>query len=344
MVEPRRTRITLAHVAEAAGVAESTASRILNGYSKQFRVRQEVRDRVIESAERLGYKPNPIVRSIAAKRTNLVAVVGWPMDASDQAMLGAAVSRLNAAGKHVGTTFLRAERAGHDLPSWRFDGALVLHAGVREAVEALEADGIPYVSLLGVRGDLHGDTVGYDRERSVGMALSHLTGLGHRRAALLSPRLPEGIRASEPESLRALWRTAWSAGCARAGVADTASVPGEASELGEFLASTVRDGVVTAVACDSDAVGSLVLQAAAQEGLRVPDELSVIALTENIPARLSTPRMTAVRQPSEACGEAAADLLLERLDGEGRTSPRDLCLAPELVEGESTSRAARVPV
>src|SRR5690606_11819213 len=67
-------RVTLARVAEMAGVAESTASRVINGYTENFRVRPEVRARVLDAARRLNYRPNPMVRSISAKKTNLVAV------------------------------------------------------------------------------------------------------------------------------------------------------------------------------------------------------------------------------------------------------------------------------
>ena len=60
-------RVTLARVAELAGVAESTASRVINGYTENFRVRPEVRKRVLEAARKLNYRPNPMVRSISSR-------------------------------------------------------------------------------------------------------------------------------------------------------------------------------------------------------------------------------------------------------------------------------------
>lgn len=330
-------RVTLARVAEMAGVAESTASRVINGYTENFRVRPEVRARVLDAARRLNYRPNPMVRSISAKKTNLVAVVGWASDGVNRTALAEAVRVLKAGGKHVCTTFLDPDSGGHELPSWRVDGAIALQVRDPADVVELEQQGLPYVSINGHAGP-GGDAVTFDEAQGTNLALEHLLGLGHRRFAYcfldkLRPS-PRGIRHAAVTQRR----DALADGLAARGLAAPAGLDAFGLDPIGFCRECILGPGVTAVIAFDDVVASYLMQALNTLGRNVPDDVSVVSFNDELPSRMASPPLTTVALPAAEAGRRAGELLLERLASDTPIPHRDLVLPETLVERRSTAR------
>ncbi|MFG0306881.1 MAG: LacI family DNA-binding transcriptional regulator [Phycisphaerales bacterium JB040] len=338
MTRRRSDRVTLATVARMAGVAESTASRVLNGYTQNFRVRPEVRQKVLDAAQHLNYRPNPMVRSISAKRTNLVAVVGWASDGVNRTALSEAVRVCSGGGKHVCTTFLQPDNAGHELPSWRVDGAIVLQVRIEEDLAELEASGLPYVSINGATGP-GGDSVTFNEAQGMNLALDHLHELGHSKIAYMyleqarvNPRgIPHG-------SVRAR-REAYADGMERLGLEpiegwDRFDIP-----FRDYVRDVVLGQGATAIIVYDDVMALYLIQAASATGLSIPEDLSIVAFNDELPARAATPPLTTVRLPAAEAGRRAGDLLLERLalSPEEQPESRRIVLAQELVTRQSTA-------
>lgn len=332
------SRVTLASVAKLAGVAESTASRVLNGYTRNFRVRPEVRQRVLDAARELKYKPNPMVRSISAKRTNLIAVVGWASDGVNRTALGEAVRLCRAAGKHVCTTFLRADNAGHELPSWRVDGALALQVRVESDLEELEAAGLPYVSINGLAGE-GGDSVTFHEANGMEQAVEHLFALGHRKIGYLyleqervNPRgLPHGsVRARRDAYLDALERR---------GLSPVAGWDRFEVHFEDYVRQFIVGTGATAIVVYDDVMSLYTIQAAHKFGIRVPEDLSIVTFNDELAARVATPPLTTIALPAAEAGAKAAELLLERLELEEEERPpsRNVVLDQKLVIRASTA-------
>jgi DNA-binding LacI/PurR family transcriptional regulator len=89
---------------------------------------------------------------------------------------------------------------------------------------------------------------------------------------------------------------------------------------------------------DQSVIG--LLKAAADRGIRVPTDLSVVAMLDESLAELATPPLTTIGFPSDDLGRAAARILLDRLD-RGRTTPDQVLVAPELTVRGSTARPPR---
>jgi LacI family transcriptional regulator len=334
--DTRRERPTLARVAKLAGVAESTASRVLNGYTRGFRVRPEVRQRVLRAAADLNYKPNPMVRSISAKRTNLVAIVGWASDGVNRTAVQEAVRLLMAGGKHVCTTFLQPDANGHDLPSWRVDGALVVRARVEKDLEELEGQQLPYVSINGLTGP-GGDSVTFNEADGMGQAIDHLVSLGHTRIAYGYVRRERHGGPGTPHAAVATRRTAYLEHLERHGLTPLAGYDHDDIDYIDFVRTYLANDRASAVVAYDDSTALFIIQSLDQLGLRVPDDLSVVAFNDELPARMATPPLTTVSIPAAEAGRRAAELLLERLASEEPVATRHVVLKETLVVRRSSS-------
>ncbi len=100
------------------------------------------------------------------------------------------------------------------------------------------------------------------------------------------------------------------------------------------------DGLVatgaTAVLCASDPLALGAIRAVRRRGLQVPADVSVVGFDDSALMRFTDPPLTTVRQPIEAMGRAAVELLISQLDGD-RDGPMELLYAPELVVRGSTA-------
>jgi LacI family transcriptional regulator len=330
-------RVTLARVAELAGVAESTASRVINGYTENFRVRPEVRARVLDAAKKLNYRPNPMVRSISAKKTNLVAVVGWASDGVNRSALSEAVRVLRGGGKHVCTTFLDSDYSGHELPSWRVDGAIALQVRDPADVVELERQALPYVSINGHAGD-GGDAVTFDEAQGTRLALDHLAGLGHKKFAYcfldrLRPS-PRGIRhAAVMKRQNALIEGVQGLGFEMPSGVDRFEV-----DMMQYCRECVVGAGATAVIAFDDVVASYLIQSLNALGKSVPEDVSVVSFNDELPSKMASPPLTTVALPASEAGRLAGEMLLERLSSDEPIEHRDVVLPQSMVMRKSTAK------
>lgn len=331
---------TLAAVAALAGVAESTASRVINGYSHNFRVRPEVRAKIFEAAAELNYRPNPVVRTREEKQTNLVAVVGWASEGVNRSAIGEAVRVCDDAGKHVCTTFLHPDSMGLELPTWRVDGAIVLQSRQPADVLELEARRLPYVSVNGYAGE-HGDSVTFHERDGMNQLLEHLAGLGHERIAYAyierERHIPRGLRHGAVDARRIAYKELLE----EKGMPVLPGFDHADIDHLDYVWSYVIGANATALIAYDDITALFLIQAAHVLGLRVPQDLSVVAFNDELPARMATPPLTTVALPAVEAGKRAGELLVERLkitDPSAQPEARRVVLHPRLVIRRSTAK------
>lgn len=318
-------QVTLAEVAKQAGVSLATASRVLNGSTRQ--VSEELSDRVLRTAERLGYVPNASAQALARNSSSLVGLVVHDITDPYFSCIAAGVTRVaEEAGLVVvlGTTGRRPEREVELLSTLRAHRArAVVLAGSRTTDRASQSRLAAEIDAFTEQGGrvacvsqakLGTDTV-VPGNRAGGRALARaLADLGHKKFAVLG---------GPSELVVARDRLAgFKAGLADAGIAPPAVVNGAFTRDGgyaaamELLVSKTRATCVFAV---TDVMAMGAMAALRERGVRVPEDMSIAGFDDIPTLRDTVPALSTVRLPLEEMGEIAAGLVLDAGDDEIRT-------------------------
>lgn len=314
-------RLRIDEVARLAGVSTATVSRAL---ANPARVSAATRARVLEVVRRTGYTPNVAGRSLRAARSGMVLVVVPTFITAFFSELLLGVDRALSAhgfGLLVGNL--------HDVPekearlvelvlAGQADGVILLDGRILRGPRGSLAElGVPLVavSVPPDRPDLPAVLV-QEREGAA-MVAQHLLGLGHRRFAFIG-----GPAGHIDQERWAGFRDT----LAGAGV-DPATVlrlPGDfhgPSGLAAGRAFVTVRPLPSAVFAASDMMAVGFMRSLHDAGLRVPDDVSVVGFDGIEFADYCVPPLTTVRQPREAMGRIAAELLVRLLRGE--TIPPD---------------------
>jgi DNA-binding LacI/PurR family transcriptional regulator len=347
---------TLQDLATALGVSRTTVS---NAFNRPDQLSPELRERVLEKARALGYPgPNPMARMLRTGHAGAIGLVfsdDLPYAVSDPTAI-ALLQGIARVCQQAGTGLLilpakDAETARRTIGHAAVDGFILycMPDGSDVAAGVLER-GLPVVTV-----DQPGlpdlPAVCIDDRAGAEAAAAHAIGLGHRRLAVLSlDLLPDGWSGPVDEARLSAARYAgmvsriegYRAAAAAAGI-DPRTIPiderpGNTEEGGAAGARALlmRDPRPTALLCMSDRLALGALQAAAELGLDVPGDLSVIGFDDIPVASQVTPALTTVRQPLVEKGVLAAELLLTSTE-----PPRKHLLRAELV---SRGSSGPVPV
>jgi DNA-binding LacI/PurR family transcriptional regulator len=348
-----RVKVGLKSVARAVGVCPSTVS---NAYNRPDQLSPALRERVLSVAAELGYPgPDPVARSLRTGRASAIGIVfheclSFAFDDAAAVRFLQGVSEVSdvhglavvlVPGLSYGTTMTDAVRRA------AVDG-LLLHGlvGAHPLLSAALSRRLPLVVVDGVPVD-GADFVGIDDALAAETATRHLLELGHRRIGFLSLSLADdligplepGRVAPAPDSVarRRLL------GCARALAAfglDWSDVA--VQECGPSTIEAGRDrthallehGSPTAVFAFSDALALGAKLAAAERGLTVPGDLSIVGFDGTAPAG---ERLTSIHQSQRTKGRVAAERLIRALGSSPSPAGHEL-LPTELVLGQTTGR------
>jgi DNA-binding LacI/PurR family transcriptional regulator len=328
---------TIADVAARAGVGLGTVSRVLNGSTK---VREGTRAKVQAAIDQLGYRPNPLARGLSRGRCQTLGVmVPFFTHASAVERLRGVVAGLDGSRYdlvlfNVEAPLHRDEHLAAVGGPGRVDGLLVLSMPVppRELAR-LTAAGMAVV-LVDAAGRGVPSVVTDDVEGGR-LATRHLVELGHRAIAFVGdePRNALGFRSGRARE------QGYQAVLDEAGLPSDPRlrrfVPHEREAARAMALDLLDTGPErpTAVFTTSDVQAMGVLAAAADLGLRVPEDLSVVGFDDiELSAHIG---LTTVRQPLFDSGRLGVELLLAGLDGEP-APPRRHQLPLELVRRTTT--------
>jgi LacI family transcriptional regulator len=310
---PRR-RPTIQDLARAAATSASTASRALsgNGY-----VAADVRVRVLEAAERIGYVPDNNARTLRNRTSRAVGMLISDLRNPFYAHLAAGIEeQLRSAGYHVivvnndGEAEVEVEGARTFL-AVRVSAAIITPVSDR-AVRMLMNDGVPIVQADRMVEGLTSDGVLVDNVRGAREITEHLIGLGHTRIALLIDETDWTTGAGRLEGYRAAFRDA-----------GLPVDPGLAVPT-RFPPHTAREAVldllgrrpdVTALFAANNMLAEGAFQALQQAGCAVPREMSLVAFDDVPWMSMVSPGITTVDQHTDDLGRACAQLVVERIAG-----------------------------
>jgi DNA-binding LacI/PurR family transcriptional regulator len=346
---------TLADVAANLGVSRTTVS---NAYNRPDQLSPALRERVLDAARQLGYNgPDPMARSLRRGRAGSLGLVFDHRlqyifnDPAAVLFLSGVAAGCEEQGTGLALVPQLPEGAAEVVRSALVDGYVMFCTPENdERLDAVRARGLPYV-LVDFSPYVEGPRVNIDDRGGARAAAQHLIDLGHRRFGLVvpfddgAPTAALAEEAADPTKTidHTRWRCfirherliGWREPLDAAGI-DWASVPvGSAPEDGadtgyraavQLLDRAERP---TAIVCLSDVLAFGVMRAAAERGIRVPQDLSIVGYDDV--AEAASAALTTVYQPHAAKGEEAVRLLTEGGD--------DVLLPTELVVRASSGPA-----
>jgi len=329
--------LTVAAIAQLAGVSPPTVSKVLNGRSG---VARETQRRVTELLREQGYRrPEKVTRAALVE----VVFYGGLSNLTVEVMRGVKQVAVEH-GLAVGfTDALREASTGRswaqDLLARRPTGVIAVHAPLIEDHGLLAASAIPLVAVDPGSEPLQPiPSVGGANRRGGFAAAQHLLDLGHRRIAVITGPLERACARDRLDGARAALAAAGGPldeGLVRAGM--WFSFEDGLNHGRELLR---LPDPPTAMLCGNDLQALGVYEAARQAGVRIPGDLSVVGFDDISYAMWCGPSLTTVRQPLAEMGAIAARLVLALAEGETVTQAR-VELATALIVRDSTAPPAR---
>jgi len=344
--EYRKEMATIKDVAAVAGVSFTTVSHVVNNSRP---VSADVRAKVERAIRDLNYVPSAVARSLKARSTATIGLLVPNGTDPYFAELARGVEDTCAA-KGYCVIFCNsdddpAKQQGYlrVLREKRIDGLIVASAG-EDAVlaESLSNAGEPIVVVDRNIEGLNADLVQIDHERGAWLATRHLLSLGHVRIGCITGPVTGAVSAMRVHGfLRAL---------AQHGIEvdKDAIVEGDVSGAGGYHAAqrlfeTMRPSAIFA---GNDMMGIGALRAAAERGIAVPKDCSIIGFDDIEMARYTYPSLSTVGNSVRTLGEIAAQTLIERIVGTASAGGasggapsmpvRRRVVAPQLIAREST--------
>ena len=334
--------ITIRDVARQAGVSVATVSRVLNNSAL---VSPDTRDVVMKAVTQLGYRPNANAQALATQGSDTIGVV--VMDVSD-AFFGALVKAVDTVAQQhqkyvlIGNSYHEAEKERHAIEVLirQRCSALIVHSKALSDDELSDfMQHIPGMVLINriVPGYAH-RCVGLDNVSGALMATRMLLNHGHQRIGYLSSN--HGI---EDDDMR---REGWSKALQEQGIiapdswigSGSPDMQGGEAAMVELLG---RNLGLTAVFAYNDSMAAGALTTLKDNGIVVPQHLSLIGFDDIPISRYTDPQLTTVRYPVMSMAKLATELALLGAAGKlDREAPH--CFMPTLVRRHSVAQRQTV--
>ena len=347
--------ITMRDVAQDSGFSPATVSIVLNNAPLARYIAPATKKRIEESAKKLGYRPNAMARFLRSKRSHSMGVILF--DVTDPFCIPVLRGIENAlyASSYV-PIFAdahnqpnRFERYLEMLLEHHVEGLIVVANWLVVDIHLLADVSKRDIPAATIGWEMPGDTVSsvmVDNETGGRIALEHLHQLGHRKIAFI--RGPKRIIDSAPR-----WRGVQKYAHAAGMEIDPALVlqlpdsldPNSSFEGGQRLTEELlqKKKKFTALMAFDDVTAMGAIRALTRAGVRVPEQCSVTGFDDVAMSALSAPSLTTVRQPLEAMGTNAVNIVMDGI--KARLEKRDWSamrqkMSPELVIRDSTRDVA----
>jgi LacI family transcriptional regulator len=330
--------ITLKTVAHYLGLTPGTVSAVLNDAPSARSIPQQTKNRILAAAKELNYRPNFFARTLRNKRTYTVGVIAEEIgDVYGSGVISGIEQYLRKHNYFFLTVAHRhdpelLERYSHILSGRGVEGIITVDTTVHETPT------LPTVAVASHKKIKGVTNITLDHHRAAVLALLHLKNLCHEHIAFMK---------GQPTSSDS--RDRWDAICQVADAIGLRIDPALVVELegddptpmvGYPFAQQLlaRGKPFTALFAYNDISAIGAIRAFQEQGLRVPEDVSVMGFDDIPGAALQSPSLTTVRQPLNRMGQVAAEILLERIEGK-QEYPAEIAIEPELIVRESTGKA-----
>lgn len=330
--------VTIKDVAKAAGVSYSTVSRALSGSPE---ISRDTRERILQVCKDMNYTANTVARAMVMKSTKLLGLILTGVNNPFMAELAYHIDRqARARGYNIvlcnSSRDLEQERELFELMIGRQVDGIILFPCGPESYETLRPylPRIPTVFIGENLREVPESYVSVDNFRGAYIGVEYLHGLGHRDILYFGRR-----RGSTTHQLRA---DGYAAACRDLGLTPqycNNTFPLTSIKYGYQLAKQLfaQKRTYTAIfaATDTNALG--ILQAAEENGIRIPEDISLLGFDNIHDSGLPRINLTTVEQPKKMMASVAVESLLDKVQSELAGYAHRI-LMPALIERSSCAR------
>ena len=328
-------RVTLKTIADHLGLTPGTVSAALNNSPAARSIPEHTKNRIIEAAQALNYRPNFFARTLRLRRTYTIGVIAEEIGDAYGAMVIRGIEEYLRKNNYFFLTVIHR----HDPKLLQTYAQMLLTRGVEGFITTdtslTEKLALPTVAVAGHQRVEGVTNIVLDHKRAARLALEHLKSLGHENIAFI-----KGQTLSSDSSDR------WNAICEVAKELDigvrseltvqlegTDSTPAIGYPFAKQLLARKQPFSALFAYNDISAIGSL--WAFHEAGLRVPEDISVVGFDDTPGAAFSHPPLTTVRQPLVRMGQIAAQTVVDLIESRGEFVP-EIAIEPELVVRQSS--------
>lgn len=331
---------TLSTISQKTGFSVTTVSRVLSGQAEKYRISERARKIVLEEAERCNYSPNIIARNLRTNKTNTIGLILPSVSNPYFADLSSVIIAEANSRKYTTIVLDSMESESNQeaciatLMARRVDGIIVAPCGTDPAI--FEEINKKHVPVILVDRFYEGSDLPYvtTNNYSGGVeAVNSLIRNGHRNIACI-----QGVKTSAPNKKRI---AGYKAAMTDAGLEDNILVVGNEFSLQNGYLETKlllnRSPRPTAMFTLSNTIALGAIKAIREAGMKIPEDISLIAFDNNIYMDFLTPPISRISQPVEDMAKLAVKLLFESIESHNRINTK-LELAPDFISRESVKK------
>ena len=339
----RKAPASLATLSAQLGLSAAAISRVLNRAEAAKSIPKATQDRIFAAAKKVNYRPNAVARSLRHGRSMTIGVLvpevseGYTtlvLSGLEQGLLQAGYVYFLISHHHRIEVVERAETM---LLERSVDGIVAIDTLLPRPTQ------LPTVTVSCPDSHESVTNIVLNHRRAAELAIDHLTGLGHRRIALI-----KGQSFSSDTEPR--WQAIQQAAARARLKLDPrifAQLEGDSPghEPGYFAAQSLlaAKAPFTALFTFNDVAAIGAIRALREAGLRVPQDVSVVGFDDVQSAAFQNPGLTTVRQPLRNMGMLAAEAIVRQIAAPiDHDSPRQVMVDPELIVRESTCPPPKV--
>lgn len=309
-------RVSLKDIAKMVGASPSTVSFILNGKASQMRISEELKNKVMATAKKMGYQPNQVAVSL---RTGQTKILGLLVEDISNNFFASLAKTIEVEAEEFGYKVLYSSTENNSkkgvellrlLTQRQVDGYLVTPTlGMEEDIEMLVKHKKPLVLMDRYFPGIEAAYVQVDNAGAVLTGMEHLIKKGYKKIAFIT--IESGLiqmRHREDAYIAAISKSEQ-----KKKLILKVNYNGDReiiiNQITEFLKKNKPDAVLFA----TNYLGILGLESIRAIGLTIPRDLGVICFDDNDIFRLHLPAITVLQQPVEAIARTAIHILMHQL-------------------------------
>jgi DNA-binding LacI/PurR family transcriptional regulator len=332
-------------IADQLGISRASVSYVLNRSKRMRLMSPETVSRIQQAAVELGYKPNEIARAMKTGATRTIGFITHALNwESNVLVLHGATEEAFTENYYIKYVPACEEKdspediARHCIEQ-KLAGVICMNINytfLKQMYKVFNSVNMPLAQVVNGFSDLGHVLVTADDTMGTRIMVDHLAGLGHRQIAMMTNSREQSSSVNRIQGFETAMRNKGlpiPRGYIREGKFDPEII---ATETRTLLKLKKRP---TAIFCDNDPTAMSVINTLRQEGLRVPEDISVGGYVNLAVCRFFDPPITTVAHPFNELGQAVAKELIRDIEKCPSKRLRTVCLPTCLIERASTAPA-----